>query len=338
MSNLGGRRAKSSSGRQTKRAVTSDRMAAVIYHPEKADLRRIRTAVDNYLKPLGWRPTLWLPTDGDSHGAHQAREALAAGATNILVVGGDGTVRPVVKEVYQTEVSVGLVPQGTGNVLARNLGIALNQPAKAVARGLLGEVKPIDLGSVTLRFADGSEHTEVFTGFTGIGLDATIMMRTNARLKRRIGWVAYVDAGFRSIPLGWQRLEISVDGAERRRLKVLMLMVGNCGFLPGSITMMPDARLDDGTLDVASVGPRKLWNWIDLFGRVTFLSWFVRPWKLGRRLLDGTANVKTLDTLNGRVIEIWPTGTANIQVDGDPFGQIVYARFEVLPRALKMRL
>ena len=71
-----------------------------------------------------------------------------------------------------------------------------------------------------------------------------------------------------------------------RTLKSYSLLVGNVGWLPGLISMMPDAQMDDGKLDIAAIGPRKIWNWVDFFSRITWQTFVVRPLALGRRWMD----------------------------------------------------
>jgi diacylglycerol kinase (ATP) len=317
--------------------------AAIVYHPEKTDLRRLKIAVAKALESPAarakgeWLETLWFATSATSKGAEEAKAAVLEGATVIAVAGGDGTLREVVQAIYKTDIAVGIIPLGTGNILARNLGLPLNQINATVSRALLGNDRHIDLGQVTMTFADRKPLVQIFSGFAGVGLDATIILNTNPELKRRIGWIAYVDAGMRSRPIKFERLELSVDGKPRRHLKVHTLMIGNCTFLPGNITVMPEAKLDDGLLDVAAVGPRQFWNWVDLWGRITWLTWLVRPAPGGRQLLESTRNVKTLENLSGTRMEIWPESATNVQLDGDGFGQIEHARFDVLTKALRVR-
>jgi diacylglycerol kinase family enzyme len=310
---------------------------AVVYHPEKIDLSRTKRAVEKHTKTLGYAPALWLATTEEDKGAGQARDAVAQGATVIMVAGGDGTLREVIQAVYNQDVSISLLPLGTGNILARNLSLPLNALTQSVDRAINGSDRQLDLGRVTMHLEDGTVTEQIFVGLAGVGLDATIILNTDTALKRRIGWFAYVDAGLRSLPIKFERLQLTVDNRETRTLKVHMLLIGNCGFLPGNISVMPEAKLDDGILDVAAVGPRRIWNWVDLWGRVTVGNWLVRPVPGGRRMLEGTANVKTLENLNGKRIELKPERAVDIQLDGDAFGRVQLAVFDVLPGAMRFR-
>jgi len=313
--------------------------AGIIYHSEKVDKKRLSAAVEEALKGLGWQPTSYYPTSFEEPGGTQARQALRDGATVIVVAGGDGSVRHVVEALRGADVAVGIVPLGTGNVLARNLGIQLGNLPRLVKNALLGQDHLIDVGLARMDFGDDRGKVEhIYTVMAGIGLDAKIMMNTDHRLKRRIGWIAYIDGGLKSLPVVFERMEVSVNGRPRRAIKVHSLIIGNCGFLPGNITLMPDAKLDDGILDVAAVGPRRAWNWLDFWNRVTWVSWTRNRIKAWRKIVDITANVKTLENLNGQAIDVWPANPIDIQLDGDPFGKVVGVRVEVLPKALRVRL
>jgi diacylglycerol kinase (ATP) len=153
-----------------------------------------------------------------------------------------------------------------------------------------------------------------------------------------LGWVAYIDGGLRSLPVRFETMDVSVNSRPSKQLKLHSLVIGNCGLLPGNINIMPAARLDDGLLDVAAVGPRRFWNWIDFWNRVTWLSWLVAKVRGWRQIAEYTANVKTLENLSGKLIEVWPQHPVDIQLDGDALGKVHSARFEVLPHAVKIRL
>lgn len=312
---------------------------AVVYNPEKVDGAQLQTVVNGLLGEHNLLPALMLATTAQQPGALQAKQALAQNCNLILIAGGDGTLRSVLEAVANQNVTLGIIPRGTGNVLARNLGIPLGNIPKAITAALEGQERSIDLGKVTITFAEnGSEESHVFGVMAGLGLDAKIFMNTNAKLKKRIGWVAYIDGGLRSLPVRFETMDVSVNSRPSKQLKVHSLAIGNCGLLPGNINIMPAARLDDGLLDVAAVGPRRFWNWIDFWNRVTVLSWLATKVRGWRKIVDFKANLKTLENLNGKVIEVWPHRPVDIQLDGDAFGKVHAAKFEVLPHAVKIRL
>lgn len=318
-----------------------NKRVAVIFYPDKIARRKLTAAIESAVMPLGWEPTLWLPTSAEEPGGEQALRAIAQGATHLLIAGGDGTIREVVEALCLNHlgdrVTLGILPAGTGNVLARNLKIDLNDLPSAVNRALHGNRHPIDLGLVRLIHEDGHRAERVFSVMAGMGLDAKIFEKTDPKLKKAIGWFAYIDGGIKSLPTLFERMDVSVDNRESRNLKVVSLIIGNVGWLPGKITLMPDANLDDGILDVAAVGPRRFWNWIDFWGRVTWVS-NLRENRQLRHLIDQTADVKTLENLNGKKIRVTPENPVFIQLDGDPMGSVVEAEFEVQPRAVTVRL
>ena len=314
--------------------------AAVIYYPGRVDLRALQFAVQAIVEPAGWEPTLYLPTDSEHHGREQAHRALAQHVTHIVVAGGDGTVREVAEALAESKSSctLGLVPTGTGNVLARNLNLQLSNQKACVAQALQGNRHPIDLALARIIHANGERSEHGFVVMAGLGLDAQIMEATDSKRKRQLGWVAYIEGGFKSMPLRYERLAVTIDSAEPRNLRVLTLLVGNAGWLPGRIGLMPDASLDDGQLDLAAIGPRRFWQWVDFWGRVTWGNRALRPTRIGRRLLDSTANVKTLENLKGRKVRVTPTHPVHLQLDGDAFGPVLEVEFEIMPRAISVRV
>ena len=327
-------------GRATARSGAKNR-AAIIFHPDKANRRKLTAAIDAAVQPLGWQSTLWLETTPSEQGGPQALSAIAQGATHLLISGGDGTVREVVEALCLNDLghsaTLGILPAGTGNVLARNLKIDLNDLAGSVNRALHGNRHPIDLGLVRIIHEDGTRAERIFSVMAGMGLDAKIFQKTDPKLKRAIGWFAYIEGGLKSLPTLFERMDVSVDSREPRNLKVVSLIIGNVGWLPGRITLMPDASLDDGILDVAAVGPRRFWNWIDFWGRVTWLE-RLRENRQLRHLIDRSADVKTLENLSGVKIRVRPEKPVFIQLDGDPMGTVLEAEFEVQPRAVTVRL
>lgn len=304
---------------------------AVIYNPQKITLAQIKKP----FQKLSFEPT-FIATDKTSQGAKAAKTALADGNKKILVAGGDGTLRRVVQELAGSSAAIGILPMGTGNILARNLKLPLTLDA-AVKRAVTGKPYEIDLGQARVIRNDGSLEEYLFTGIAGIGMDARLMQNTQPELKKRIGWIAYIEGGIRSLPLKFEKFDVSLND-QTRTLKSYSLLVGNVGLLPGAISMMPDARLDDGQLDMAAIGPRRIWNWIDFFSRITWQNQVVRPLALGRKWMDATANVKTLENLSSSRIRIRPHHPAPIQLDGDPMGEVIEVEFAIKQKALKVLL
>ena len=309
---------------------------AVIFHPSKITRAKIEAAFSK----AGFANLSYFPSDHKTGGFKATKKAIEAGATHIIVAGGDGTVRACVQAVFEDEapVSLGLVPIGTGNILARNLKLPINNLEKCIKRSVVGDTYEIDLGVAKAINQHGELSKFYFTGIAGIGMDARIMQRTLPELKRRVGWIAYLEGGLRSLPMKFEKFEVLVDDQSPRTLKSYSILIGNAGWLPGQISMMPDARLDDGKLDVAAIGPRKIWDWVDFVARVTWQNKVVRPLALGRKWMDQTANLKTIENLGGARIRVKPHHPSPLQLDGDVIGEVLEVDFSLKHKVLRIRL
>lgn len=307
---------------------------AVIFNPEKISEQKLR----KLFSKLTDQELFLIPTESKTNGVEAARRAIDLGMERIIAAGGDGTLRYVVEGAQGSDAVIGILPIGTGNVLARNLRLPINNLEAAAARALSDVEYSIDLGVAEVIDQQGEAHSLIFTGIAGLGMDAKVMAATDKKLKTRIGWIAYIEASVKSLPMKFEKFDVSIDGSAPRNLKSYSLLIGNAGWLPGQISMMPDARLDDGRLDMAAIGPRKIWNWVDFLGRITWQNHVVRPLALGRKWLDATANLKTLENLNGSVIEITPATPTLIQLDGDPLFKVKSARFSLKPKALRISI
>lgn len=304
---------------------------AVIYNQEKIAAAKLAAAL------TGAGLKAQLVAAGGSNDSYQVTKKLIAdGVEHIVASGGDGTLRRVIQAIAESgkEIKFGMVPTGTGNILARNLGIPIGNIEKALVSSITGKPHQIDLGWADVEFEAGVSKQLYFSSIAGLGVDAIMMENTEKGLKRRIGWVAYIEGGLKSLPMKFLKFDVTVDGGATRELKVYTLLIGNAGILPGNVTVIPDAKLDDGILDVAAIGPRKPWNWIDLFARLTWQNRILRRVSLGRKWMDATADVKTLEYLNGKEILVAPLQPTRCQLDGDPIGKVTRVRFLVSPAKL----
>ena len=233
------------------------RRAAVVVNPTKlgeGDGDGFRATVRQALQEHGWSEPIWLETTAADPGRGPAREAVAASAGLVLACGGDGTVTACAEGVAGSGVPLAIIPIGTGNLLARNLGLP-STLAEALVVALTGADQPIDAGT-----ANGT----LFVVMAGLGLDARMLGDTSEPLKRRVGWVAYAVSVIRHLRDRPMRLTLTADGGQPVRLRPSALIVGNVGWLRGGVPLLPDARPDDGMLDAVALSARSWAGWLAL--------------------------------------------------------------------------
>ncbi|GAA1950326.1 hypothetical protein GCM10009798_07030 [Nocardioides panacihumi] len=278
-----------------------DKRCAVVLNPSKVEsVGQFQSIVNTMAVESGWREPRWYFTTVDDSGTGQAEQAAVDGAELVLVCGGDGTVREVCAELAGTGVPIGIIPAGTGNLLARNLAIPLYLRA-AIDVALNGQDRAIDMVEVD---GDGIERTH-FLVMAGMGFDAAIMEGVNEDIKARVGWVAYVLSGLKALMFPAVKVEISVDDAEFTKHRARTIVVGNVGSLTAGMPLLPDAEIDDGLLDVVLLYPQRFWSWLPLAFRVL----------AKRPRTDDLVNRMT-----GRTVVIRADRDTPRQLDGDTIG------------------
>jgi YegS/Rv2252/BmrU family lipid kinase len=185
-------------------------------------------------------------TESRGHAGALARAARANGARVVVAWGGDGTINEVASELVFSEVAVGIVPGGSGNGLARELGLTADAE-RGLRNAITGMPKAIDTGEIENR---------LFVNLAGIGFDAHVAAQFNAPHNRRRGPRAYVMLTARSL-MTYQphRYDIVTDG-HRINVQALLVVIANGTEFGNRILIAPDARVDDGTLDVVVVEER----------------------------------------------------------------------------------
>jgi diacylglycerol kinase (ATP) len=303
--------------------------AGVIVNPTKyADVPAVRAQVAATCAAQGWGEPLFSETTVADPGTGQARQAVADGASVVCVLGGDGTVRAVASALIGTETPLGLLPGGTGNLLARNLDLPVDSIDKALVVALTGRNARIDVGVMAVdpsgQHAVPDEH--YFLVMAGLGFDAEIMAGAGERLKARVGYGAYVVSGLQNF-LGPQfRARIVVDGPAGRTesaRRTRTVVVGNAGRLFGGVVLMPEARLDDGLLDALVLSPRGLVGWSAVAGHLLTRQ------RRGHGLIDRHT---------GTEIRITTDRPQEMQLDGDPIGAARSMTATVRPGALVVRV
>ena len=291
--------------------------AAVVINPSKSAAQEVRDILTRLCAENGWAEPLWLETTEDDPGAGQAREAREAGADVVIAAGGDGTVRCVAEVLAGTDTPLGLLPLGTGNLLARNLGLDVTDLEAAAKGALLGGVRKIDVVRST---RDGGDE-QVFLVMAGLGFDASIMADTDSDLKDKVGWLAYVDAAIRNLAGKPVKAKISVVGKPVVSRRVRSVMVGNCGKIQGGVEIFPGAAVDDGVLDLLVVAPGKL-GWLGVIAGV-----------IGK----GRSKDTSVEYFQGKSMEVTLEHGDDFQLDGDHEGNATTFSASVDPGALLVR-
>ena len=247
------------------------------------------------------------------HARELARDALARGASTILAWGGDGTINEVASEVAFRDASLGVVPGGSGNGLARELRIPFD-PAAAFSVALGGNARVIDAGEF-----DG----RLFFNIAGIGLDARIAHRFSEGGLVRRGFRRYLEiTAFELWTFHPDEHTIVTDGASLRQ-RALLIAIANARQYGNGATIAPHARLDDGRLDVVVVAHRSPLRALTQVPRV-FMGQIER--------IPGVTMMTAVE------VEVTSAQPMICHVDGEPFvgGTLLKAR--VRPRALRVRV
>jgi len=230
---------------------------AVVAHRKKSlgggldELRRLIAAE-------GVDDPIWHEVSKSRKAGKRARAALRGGADLVFVWGGDGMVQRCVDALAGSAAAVAIVPAGTANLLATNLGIPQDL-TEAARIGFHGRRRKLDLGAV-----DG-EH---FAVMAGVGFDAEMIRDADRRLKDRLGRLAYVWTGLRHVTGTDTRMKVAVDGSNWFRGRAACVLLGNVGTITGGIPAFPDARPDDGWLEVGVTTARNPVQWARVLGRM----------------------------------------------------------------------
>ena len=284
---------------------------AVVVNPAKVDdLDARRSAVEQALAHAGWSPPTWLETTVDEPGFAQAQRAVSDGADVVFACGGDGTVVEVVRALVGTDVALAVLPAGTGNLLAANLGLPDDPAAGVTVVTDMGR-RRIDVGVVDDR---------CFVVMAGVGLDAEMVSDASEELKARVGVVAYVLAAVRRLRDRPMLVTVHLDHDPPRRRRARTVVVANVGRLQGGVRLLEAAEPDDGRLDVAIMTPRSLVDWARL-------AWGV----LRRR-----DRVPQMEVLRARRISIVSDRPQARQLDGDVIAPGRRLDVAVRPAALEL--
>jgi YegS/Rv2252/BmrU family lipid kinase len=276
-------------------------------------------AIMNTLRGAGWEADV-LATGGPGDARRLAEQGVAEGVDVIAVYGGDGTTMQAAAALVGTDVLLGVIPGGTGNLLAGNLRIPVS-PARAARALVSARPKLFDLGRM-----ERPGGPQYFAVACGAGYDARVMAGTLSQHKRRWGMAAYVATTLRLMPALRSTVHaITIDGVEYEA-DASMVLVANCGeVIPPFVKLGPGITPDDGLLDVIvmrannfSQSVRAVWDLLR-----------VSPSTLGVGAYVGHAR--------GREVRVETDPVQPVQLDGEPGGDTPFTAC-VIPGAIRILL
>jgi diacylglycerol kinase family enzyme len=290
---------------------------AVIYNPIKVS-DDFRSLTEDALRRHDFAAPLWLETSEDDPGRGMVKQAVAERVDLVLGAGGDGTIRLIADGLANTGIPLGIVAAGTGNLLARNLDLPLDE-VTALEIALTGPTRTIDLIKLTV----DDRPAEHFAVMAGVGVDAVIMNETDPELKKKIGAGAYFVAAGKAVNRLPVKIRVSVDGRRAMHRRAMQCLIGNVGEVQGKLKIIADAEPDDGLLDVYIASPQRFTHWLKMLVRMITR----RPQKDDK-----------VDQLKGKAVQIVLDGTDDYQIDGDVMGACSRMLAEVQPGALSVRV
>ena len=306
------------------------RTAVVVVNPTKVDVEAVRETLGEAARASGVAEPELVETTAEDPGQGQARAAVEAGAELVCALGGDGTVRAVAEALVGTDVALGLLPGGTGNLLARNLTGGVDSLEDAARTAFAGADRRIDVGWLVSDptpdqlhgLPTPADNVHLFAVMAGVGFDAQMMADAPEGVKAKVGWAAYVVSGRKHLTDEPFSHHLDVDGETLAEGPARTVVVGNCGELTGGMVLFPDADLDDGRLDIATMSPESLTQWIAETARV----------------LTGRTEGPHLARTHGRDVLLRIDPPQLCEVDGDVLTEASVVRFVVAPSALTVRV
>lgn len=310
----------------------------IVWNPSKTTREVLERAVEEAVRRAGAEPELaWFETDQDDPGRGAARAAIDAGAVVLVAAGGDGTVRAVAEELGESgaDAELAIAPLGTGNLLARNLDVPIDDLAGAFERAITGEGRAIDLGWAELE-VEGESLRHAFAVMAGFGIDAHMITETDDDLKERAGWLAYVESLGRAISAsGTIGIELSENGGEASPLEAHTVIVGNCGVLQGGITLLPDADPFDGELDLLVLDAEGLGGWLDTMRNFMWDNGLKRLLSRGRE--DEAASSGSVKHRRVERLDLVLSKPRVFEADGDDLGETSRISITIQRAALRVR-
>ena len=267
-------------------------------------------------------------TTGAGNATTQANEAVRRGCDAVIACGGDGTVHEVLQALVGTDVALGVIPLGTANALAADLGL-VGVPGKVAAKLLDAIATCVPTGLIHYQDQNGQANSRHFLVAAGVGADALLMSRLDSRLKRRLGYILYVIEAFRiwaTHPFPLFDTEVTEGTTDARRvLEVSQLLAVRVRSFGGALQQLaPGATLHSNKLHLLAFRTRSRLRYMMfllavLAGKHTF--------KREVELVE--ANTVECHAHNGSQERLF------VEADGEVLGSLP-ARMEVVPQAVKL--
>jgi len=291
------------------------RKATLISNPKTGryvSRRKTIQELASELTSLGIEVDLKL-TSGPGDAAELSARAAHNGSTDVIVAGGDGTINEAIQGMVGTKARLGILPRGTANVLARELGLPMNVD-EAITVAAQGKSRRIHFGVAIDETTNERRH---FVLMAGIGLDASVVRRVQPSLKRRIGKGAFWLSGLSHLATWNPRLfKLEIEG---QSYGATFAAIGKAARYGGDLMITPRARLDEPEFEVCI---------IETFSRVQYLH--LLSYAMREGMPDDKKGVRFIKTSQVRAV-----GDAAVQVDGEVIGHLPM-RFEISPHSLEV--
>jgi diacylglycerol kinase (ATP) len=313
--------------------------AAVVYNPTKVDVEALRIAINAENAAMRWADPLWLETSEEDPGGDVTQQAVGEQVDLVIAAGGDGTVRAVAETLCGTDIPLALVPSGTGNLLARNLNLKLDDLRHSINTAFTGRDREIDVGVIDIKREDSGHDEYAFVVMAGLGVDAKMASGTNPKLKEHVGWLAYAQSIIRAIRDSDElRIRYQIDGGASTRIGAHTLLIGNCGSLPANMLILPDAKLDDGRFDLVFLRPKGVVGWVRIWVKVAWENGVIRRSKVGRKVMGDAKEIHALQYETAGRLNAQFAKPEEIELDGDAFGKAIALESWIMPLALRIRI
>ena len=297
--------------------MSSRSESVAIVHPGKAgDLGEAAEQLAAWAHAAGMPAPHVVATTADRPGTEQARDAVAAGADLVLSWGGDGTVNAVAAGLVGGSTALGIIPGGTGNLLARNLDIPLDLH-EAAAVALTGDDRRIDVVEIGL-----GGRVAISTVIAGMGLDATLIDAPEV-LKNAIGPAAYVANAAKLLAQDSMRVAVAMDGGQPRWFRARSVLVANVGGLVAGLDVVPESDASDGLVHVVVLPLDSPLDWARTAAHL-----------VSRRPHDNASRIH-MSGKSAWVVTHFPQPR---QIDGDVVQDGVKLEARVRPSALRVRV